>query len=204
MTFKYRKLYEIKKEVEDFRDLYWQKRQFPVKIETIIERKLNIEIIPIEGLKNLDIDAFLTSDMKSICVDEKQYMDDRFSKRLLFSLAHEVGHFILHKVYWKELRIDTLTDYKNLIETSDSEHWRILEAEANKFAGNLLVPDYELKIKTGEAAQIIIAKSSRNFLEDNGELATIKSTPFFETHFGVSEQVILRRLKDENLFPLVP
>ena len=72
---------------------------FPVDIEAICD-KISVNIIPIDNLANLlsGIDAFITSDFKNIYVDGKGY--DKNSARYRFSVAHELGHLILHKKYY--------------------------------------------------------------------------------------------------------
>ena len=58
---------------------------------------------------------------------------DRPNSRKKFTLAHEIGHYVLHKDDKVRYRIDEL-DYSNDTETIK------LESEANYFAASLLVP----------------------------------------------------------------
>jgi hypothetical protein len=73
----------------------------PVPIEEIIEFGLKMDIIPIPGLKDisvdagLDIDAFISSDLKSITID--QYTMEKRENRYRYTLAHEIAHKLLHE-----------------------------------------------------------------------------------------------------------
>jgi hypothetical protein len=75
----------------------------PVDIEGIVD-ELRMDIIPLPGLKTisrqagLDADAFISSDFSSITVD--QFILERRINRYRFTLAHELGHMVLHSEYY--------------------------------------------------------------------------------------------------------
>lgn len=89
----------IRTKAEEFRQKYVEPvDKIPVPIIDITELQLNIHPIPIQGLKErIDIDGFLTRDLKNICIDNYVYEDPRQENRLRFTYAHEVGHLILHE-----------------------------------------------------------------------------------------------------------
>ena len=90
--------HEIQARADEFRTTYWPGEGLPVGIEQIVECDLGIKIIPVSGLRrDSDTDALLLGDMKSIVVDLGMYMDDRMERRMRYSFAHEVGHFVLHR-----------------------------------------------------------------------------------------------------------
>jgi len=63
----------------------------PFPVEEIIEFDLGIDIIPIPNLqKDLDIEGFTSSNLKSIYVD--QSVLEKRLYRYRFTLAHELGH----------------------------------------------------------------------------------------------------------------
>ena len=67
----------------------------PVPIEEIVEFELGMDIVPTPGLHQfLEVDGFITSDLREIWVD--QFVYDSRPGRYRFTLAHEVGHSILH------------------------------------------------------------------------------------------------------------
>jgi Zn-dependent peptidase ImmA (M78 family) len=137
---------ELKQKADEFRFKYWGD-MVPVDIEQIIEFKLGIEIIPIPGLyKQCNADALISSDWRTIYVDNDNYLDDRYYKRLRFSLAHEVGHFILHQDLYASFNIKSFEDFYNIIDQLNNEYG-IIESHANRFANFLLVPRETLEIE---------------------------------------------------------
>lgn len=70
--------------------------------------------------------------------------------RTRWSVAHELGHVVLHG-----------EELEGLDERAEVEHHARLEAEANRFAAHLLVPDAALKrlgVKPSTAALELLAK----------------------------------------------
>ena len=131
---------DIAKKASLFRLKFWN-NILPIDIEAIIEIKLAINIIPIQGfLKNSGTDALITSDWKSIYVDREEYLDEGRHNRLKFSLAHEIGHFILHKKTYTNFKIKTRENYYELNKKMTTEEYGYFETQANKFANCLLVP----------------------------------------------------------------
>lgn len=137
----------IDEKVETFRE-YYCGDSIPIEIEDIIELKLKIGITPIPGfLKMTNMDALITSDWEEIYVDKNEYLDDRRYNRLRFSLAHEVGHLIMHKQVYNNFEIKTLEDYYKLYKNIPERQYGYLECQANKFASYLLIPRKILAIE---------------------------------------------------------
>ena len=97
--------------------------------------------------------------------------------RQTFTLMHELGHLLLHK----ESSID---DVQDIYATSGHER------DANAFAGNLLVPEKFL-----------------NLIDDNERPAEVAEYDYwlesYRKAWGVSTEVILRRLLDNDRLPAV-
>lgn len=130
----------IEQKVEDFRESFWS-NTIPVEMENIIELKLKISIIPIPGfLRRTSMDALITSDWKYIYVDNDEYLNGRRYNRLRFSLAHEIGHFVMHKHVYNSFEIKTSEDYYKLYKNIPEQQYGYLEHHANKFASYLLIP----------------------------------------------------------------
>src|SRR5208283_4655088 len=88
----------IWQETEKLRAAYPAGRIVPVQVLELAEFDLGLELIPAEGLREeLEIDALLMGDLKSILVDRRAFMNPRMEYRLRFSVAHEIGHLILHR-----------------------------------------------------------------------------------------------------------
>lgn len=132
----------IKNKADQFRLKFWGNR-IPVEIEEIVEIKLKIKIIPIPDLMTqCGVDAQITSDFKAIYVDQKNYEND--TNRFRFSLAHEIGHYVLHEQFYRDLNISSFTDATAFIAEIDEEEYSHLEVQANKFGNYLLLPREEL------------------------------------------------------------
>lgn len=131
---------EIKGKADLFRKKYWGDI-IPVNIEIIIEEKLSIEIIPIPGLKlQGNTDAFISSDWQSVYVDNDKYMDDSYYNRLRFSIAHEIGHLVLHQELYQGLEIKSLGDFRKFLTEVPGKQYGYLETQVNKFANYFLIP----------------------------------------------------------------
>ena len=142
---------QINLEVEIFFHQYNPAMSIPVPIEEIIDIKLQMDIIPIPGLKDsfikagLDIDAFISSDFKSITVDKFMYNPNKTNVRYQFSLAHEIGHMVLHKHLFNELKFNNCDDWIRMINELPQKELKRVEWQASEFAGLLLVPRKILK-----------------------------------------------------------
>jgi len=61
---------DLQKRAEEFLAEFHEERTLPIPIEEIVEVDFEIELIPLEGvLDDLEVDAFLTSDLTQIYVD---------------------------------------------------------------------------------------------------------------------------------------
>ncbi|MBX2943607.1 MAG: ImmA/IrrE family metallo-endopeptidase [Cyclobacteriaceae bacterium] len=115
--------------------------QIPVDVERIIEFGLGIRIRPVDNLKShLDMEAMLSKDMKVIFIDENSFNSPSFDNRTRFSLARELGHYFLHKDFYKEAKFDSPEEWINYLMKLDPNDLEWYEKHANEFAGRLLVP----------------------------------------------------------------
>jgi len=137
---------QIREMADNIRAKFWGNK-IPVDIENILEVGLKMSIIPLPGLKiQISFDSFISSDWKNVYVDNDSYMSDKYYRRIRFSLAHELGHFVLHKDFFESLKIKSIEDYYRFYNEVPNDQYRFLEDQANKFAGYLLIP-YEIMKK---------------------------------------------------------
>lgn len=161
---------EIKQKADATRDKYWGK-DIPVDIERIMESKFGLSVIPLPGLyRDFGFDSFISSGWDYVYVDNDRYFDDVRYKRVRFSLAHELGHLILHKDLYESLQINAVEDYYNFYESVSTDQYSYLEAQANKFAGYFLVPRDSLqeefnKIKASKKDALV--KAGLEDIDDN-------------------------------------
>jgi len=138
---RYIKKSEIWAIAEKFRNEFWSENTIPVDIENIVENRLKLNIEPDHNLLNkYDSDAYLRVDLTGIVVDYVRYMDDRFTNRLRFSFAHELGHLFLHKNIYSEFGIIDSKTWKNFMRDIPEREYKFFEGQANEFAGRVLVP----------------------------------------------------------------
>jgi len=184
---------EIERRVESFRNDFWDDK-VPIEIEDIIELKLNIGIFPIIGfLKYSNMDALITSDWKNIYVDNDEYLNEHRNNRLRFSLAHEIGHFVMHKKIYENFGIKTKEDYYRLYRDIPERQYGYLESQANKFSSYLLIPRKVLSI---EREKEFKSKYDPRFKKiDRLVLNSYLAKPLSKT-FKVSEEAITIALKD--------
>ena len=117
----------------------------PVPIEEIIEFDQRISIIPVNGLTNSDIEAFLSNYLESMFVDATLYMDERYIKRLRFTFAHELGHCYIHEDIYNNLTFESCEEWIEFIKELDPDDFDWFEKQASEFGGRLLVPRENLR-----------------------------------------------------------
>ncbi len=163
----------------------------PIPIEEIAESKLNLDIIPVKTLRQeYDVDGSLDSTLKRIFIDFDLYMDQE--NRTRFTIAHEIGHLVLHHEIFKKLDIKTESDLHKLIENINNEDYRWLEHQAYSFAGHVLVPS---KLLVREIQSRLVMKSSQQITAEDIYPIFSELTSLFK----VSGEVILRRLQKIGL-----
>lgn len=162
----------------------------PIPIEEIAEQKLNLKIVEKINLKKeYDVEGFLASDFATILLDLKMYLD--YENRTRFTIAHEIGHLILHKEVFKELNINSVEKLNDLSIKLTNDEYRWLEYQAYSFASHVLVP------------KELLINELKNKVErvPNLEAPEILA-PIFQdllNTFQVSGEVMLRRLQKEKI-----
>jgi hypothetical protein len=197
----FRKMEEIREIAEEFRKTFWKTGSVPVDMEQIVEQGLVLAIIPVRGIRDLNkIDAYLTSNMRGIVVDILQYMDpqDRWANRLRFSFAHEVGHFVLHKHIYSTFNVESPEEYLEFVMDFPEEEYRSFEWQANEFAGSLLVPRDRLFEEIDRCRGIMEEVGLAKMWDDNREQVLVRMSPTLSRAFGVSDDVIERRISAER------
>ena len=175
-------------EVESVMGNYWGGR-FPVDVEEICDG-LNIGIVPVPNLsRGFHIDAYISAGFSTICVDEDELGKE--SSRYRFSVAHELGHYILHRRYYP----DSIYDVGEWLEVSRTIANNYAEFQANFFAANLLVPSAELAEMMNERCNGDFAHNI--WLASSSELGEILND--VRKKFKVSDDVIIRRIRE--VFP---
>lgn len=166
---------------------------------------MGICIIPVKNLQHdCDLEGFFSKDFKSVYVDEDLYLDDRHYKRVRFTIAHEIGHLVIHRANIDMVRFKSEEEWIKLRISLTDEPLGWFETQASEFAGRLLVPIDQL-VKAYKDVRAEIIKENSGW-EDNKpdeeeiiSLAAIKIAPKFD----VSAEVIEKRLRKENVLALI-
>lgn len=192
---------EIRKKAENFRKTYVHPPDtIPVPIEKIVEFELGITPWPIDGLlQKIDIDGFLSNDLKYLFVDSSIYMDKRWENRLRFTFAHEIGHLILHSDIIEKSKFRTETDWIYFREGMSEDNLYLFEQQAYEFAGRLLVPKNKLVEELDRNREKIT--QFHMLTEDNNDELLIQAiSRVLCDKFGVSDGVIFKRIRNEKIW----
>ena len=176
---------EIASRAEGLLNEYWDE-VFPIDIEKLCDY-LKIAILPVAGLAdNFRIDAFISTDFKTIYADAEKYK--RENHRYRFSVAHELGHYILHREYFSS-RVWSFEEWKDL---SGSGVSGVAEFQANYFAGSLLAPEGALLAMLNTEFG---GSFARNYLTTGSkELKNMLTS--LQKLFNVSKEVVSWRIQD--------
>jgi hypothetical protein len=193
---------DIWRQADEFRKQVWPSNAIPIDVLSIVEFELGLEIRPISKLKEeADVDALLLGDWKTIVVDQAQYMDDRYTNRLRYSIAHELGHFVLHESVFRQMPRGTIAEWITFMRDIPEKEYSFLEYHAYEFAGRFLVPPEALRQELEAAVQIAERNGiPRNQLQDEAHMQYLAKP--ISRKFEVSSSVIERRLPKEKLWPL--
>jgi hypothetical protein len=130
---------DLRKKADEFLRTYNPTGTIPVPIEEIVEFEFDINIVSVLGLqREFEIDGFTSSDLKNIYVDEYVYTDR--INRYRFTLAHEIGHILLHASVFKSQKFTSIDGWKEFTNTLPDADHRWLEYQGYAFAGLVLVP----------------------------------------------------------------
>ena len=176
-------------------------RSLPVRILDLAEFDLGLDLVPVDGLREqLDIEALLMGDLRSILLDKRAFMSPRLEYRLHFSVAHEIGHLILHRDIYAGLQHTSAIEWFDYISAIPEVEYVWVEWQAYEFAGRLLVPPESLREAFQTAVQTAEAAGYTNWLAaDEAALDYIATR--IAPKFGVSAEVTSKRLRVERLWP---
>lgn len=143
----------INKEMDTYKFIDYLKNQgfdfkIPVDIEGIINF-LSIEIKNKPDFRKIKVTGNITvkSGIPSIWINP---MQNKMIERKRFTLAHELGHYVLHIAPTNKLN-DEIDDEKIVYNRDDN--WDKIEMQANNFSAQLLMPS---NLLSEEVEKIII------------------------------------------------
>ena len=190
--------YENLRRVSDiFLKKYHPDGSIPVPVEDIIDLKLKVDIVPTPGLRrSFDVDAFITSDLTTVYVDDSIYESN--PNRYRFSLAHEIAHALLHDDIYKKLKFSNIAEWKRAVTSIPEKDYGWIEWQAYALAGLILVPsealEEQFKRATSRLSKVGLSvrkatEAARHMLAGN-----------LAQDFQVSTRVIEKRLEYDKLW----
>jgi Zn-dependent peptidase ImmA (M78 family) len=148
---------DINKHAEDFLWKHKRNEIFPVDIEAIAEFDLGLNIFPFPNLQvTFDIEGFISGDLNVIYVDEFIYYQR--PARYRFTLAHEIGHYVLHSNLIGSFHPQSVAGWSKSILAVDEETYDWLEWQAYSFAAAVLVPRVSLKQNFRNELKLLLPK----------------------------------------------
>jgi len=116
----------------------------PIPVEDIIERYLGLRL-SFEDLETIlglnDVLGATYVGAKQVCINER-LLEQNSEGRMIFTCAHEVGHWVLHRQY-ADVQTRQGSDHEVIVCRTRNARKRI-EWQADYFAGCLLVPQREV------------------------------------------------------------
>lgn len=187
---------DIKSKANVFLRKYCPSRSLPIPIERIVEYDLGLDIAPFPDLyRTHRVNAWLDLARSTIFVDDYQY--HHFYEKYRFTLAHEVGHYVLHSNLYESAEFRDTEEYVEWYFSLLKRDLFWLEEHADNFAGLVLVPAPELETLCQRVASEYanVFKGLRIPPEDAWFHLANEVAPFFE----VNQPTVHIRIRREGI-----
>ncbi len=188
---------DTRRRAETFINEHHPERLIPVPIEEIIDLKLKFTIVALPDLvARLPLDSYLEPDRRTIFIDQGVY---DYHPRARFSLAHELGHLILHDKFYELADYSTSEEYeaaRRTLLTPAAD--RRFDIQAHNFARLVLVPQPELSTYFEKGKDMARAGGIEPDNAPGYFLNYVSS--WLARLFEVSEKVIKKRVALDHLW----
>src|SRR5680860_961930 len=192
---------DLRRRAEEFLTAHHPDRTLPVPIEEIAEFELSLEIGLVPGLKGIlaeaEIEGYLYGNLKGIAIDLDIY--EQVYVRARFTLAHELGHLILHPEMYSKYSGET-GNFEERLQfmraIPEESYWRF-EWQAKAFAGLVLVPGDLLR--NSVAQNVIVARNAGVQMKGPDDPNWGYICEGVKGPFNVSSQVIDIRMDKDGL-----
>ncbi len=190
--------------IDDFQTMAKYDIQPPIPVEDIIERHLGLRLVyhdldRVFKSRNCLGATYVTK--KTICVNEKLFRNEG---RLVFTMAHEVGHWVLHRQY---IQAHEEADPKTIFVSQGRNNK--MEWQADYFASCLLMPEKEVReaFERVCAPEPLVVKSNMNDpIEGSKKQPYLEQWPIIAAAMceaggfsNVSKHAMIIRLQDLGL-----
>ena len=115
----------------------------PIPLEDIIERYLGLRLLynDLTRVFGKEVLGAVYVEAKAICINERLF-ESSSEGRLVFTIAHEVGHWVLHRQY---IEAQEKNASKQVIVSKKGNSKDTIEWQADYFASCLLMPEKEIR-----------------------------------------------------------
>lgn len=203
MTYFRRSYDDLRRFVGEFLAQHHPAGHLPIPIEEIADFGLKLNIAPIPGLmENFNVDAFLARGRDTIFVD--QFVSEQRESRFRFTLAYEVGRYLLQEAIIGTCNVDGLDSYLKWHDDLPDDVREMAKYECYDFAGLLLVPTQHLNREVVQARDDCYAKFRAAGRDPNQALNPIWNriaAHLADNVFHVSSGVVAKRMMKERLLP---
>jgi len=182
----------IRAHADAFREQYNPEGVLPCPIEEIADLQLGINVVPLPGLQDrIGTVGYITSDLSEIDVDG--YVYDHVPTRLRWTIAHEVGHLLLHRPLYEAQSYSTPEEWKAWVRSVPQNQYGRLETQANMMARMILIPADVL----AQRLDVVVAKIEAHGLDWRNNRDVVHRV--LGAEFGVAAETILYALMNENI-----
>jgi hypothetical protein len=190
---------EYRKTAREFLARHHPGLAIPMPIELIVEDSLGIRLLPVPDLfKRRKIWGYLNADLKGITHDALLIHGDR--KILNSTLAHEVGHLLLHRDLYLTVRDDAewMQFHRRLVACGVE----IAEYQADILAGFILIPEGALGRETRNSFRLVRERCDRLVgpVDPCSDAFWYAVKHHLAGVFDVTAGAVERRLRSEGLY----
>ncbi|MFO7987552.1 MAG: ImmA/IrrE family metallo-endopeptidase [Desulfatiglandaceae bacterium] len=116
----------------------------PIPVEDIVERYLRLRLIydDLGRILGTDVLGATYVESRTLCINERLF-ENGSEGRLVFTCAHEVAHWVLHRPYVRQQKINGPESKSIVCTTSNAK--APIEWQADYFASCLLMPEKEIR-----------------------------------------------------------
>ena len=196
--------------IENFQTMAGYMVKPPIPVEEIIERSLGLRLVyedlgKVFGSNDVLGATYVAS--KVICINERLFKHSS-EGRLVFTCAHEAGHWVLHRQHVDVEGRRNLKGAAIVSRLSDAK--APIEWQADYFAACLLMPEKEIREAFQKvcAPEPFVINNVRNTVEEGArcEEPFVEQWPFIAAAMceaggfsNVSKQAMIIRLQDLGL-----
>jgi len=192
--------------IENFQALANYEVQPPIPVEDIIERYLGLRLLydDLYRVFGRDVLGAVYVESRAICINERLF-ENASEGRLVFTIAHEVGHWVLHRQHIEAQEKD---GSRQIIVSKKGNSKDTIEWQADYFSSCLLMPEKEIREAFQEVcdSKPIIVKNSINETDGGPGEPFVEQWPFIAAAMceaggfsNVSKHAMIIRLQDLGL-----